>query len=282
MVSRLFSDWSCGHQLTIQAAVHYTIWTSYSPLLKALPLSLSHLSYGMPKEEGHDNSQIGSGDENNAIPQTSQSQPTSSPAPETRSRANTNPADLGFNLVGFTVPLPEPVRGVKNEAQAVLKKIDKGLGGTRLAIDTDVSAYSPPKETLATATVPGPPVMSTGDEDEEDNNDIEMRERQQQNQMDIEKGAGSTSIDDDNPFFAVPGGPGIRARDLGREGDPNAFFHPASKDKQRVIWLPEDELGLCKAEVQKNRELGIETSSRHAWLVKDGKVRVSGRPPGDD
>jgi hypothetical protein len=34
------------------------------------------------------------------------------------------------------------------------------------------------------------------------------------------------------------------------ENDPNAFFHPATKEPMRVIWLPRDELGLCEAEIE--------------------------------
>lgn len=238
----------------------------------------------MPQEPGHENSQIGSEDAEEAAlgPRRSGSPINSPPVdPEqVRSRANTGNASTGLNLVGFNVPLAAPIQGVKDEAQAAWRRIDRGLGGTRLEIDTET--YNPystsPREVPASTTAPGPSVPNN-DDNEEDDNDIEMRERQESTTT-KEGGNSGNSIEDDNPFFAVPGGPGIRARRIvGEEGDPNAFFHPASKDPQVVIWLPSDKLGLCKAEVEKNRELGIETSSRHAWLVGDGKVRVSGRPP---
>jgi hypothetical protein len=244
----------------------------------------------MPEEEGHNNSQIGSGDDADvsARPRRSGSPinpPVTANTPA-RSRAGTAGGDAGFNLVGFNVPLPEPVRGVRNEAQAAFRKLDTRLGGTRLDIDPYTPTFAASKGTQGTkaiATAPGPPMTDENDNDgDEDNNDIEMRERQQAEAEthDEKKGTAGNSIDDDNPFFAVPGGPGIRAkRGRGVEGDPNAFFHPASKEPQRVIWLPADKLGLCAAEVEKNRELGIESSSRHAWLVGDSKVRVSGRPP---
>lgn len=213
----------------------------------------------MPEETGHEDGQIGDGngdDVHRTHPGTGNATP----------RMNEKPNDATLNLIGFSVPLPQPVRGVKREAQVALRKIDKNIGGQRLAIDTHVSAPPRNKETMATTTVPGPPQTAR---DLEAQNDPKQADHE------------GTEAESDNPFFAVPGGPGIQVRDPGREGDPNAFFHPASKEPQRVIWLPRDDLGLCEAEVQKNRECGVESSCRYARLTSEGKVRISGRPPGD-
>jgi hypothetical protein len=79
---------------------------------------------------------------------------------------------------------------------------------------------------------------------------------------------GSAYNEDDNPFFAVPGGPGVLPRHVDRGDDLDTFLHPASKEPQRVVWLPRDELGLGMAEVQKNEECGVRASLRHAILVK--------------
>lgn len=233
----------------------------------------------MPKEEGHEQEQIGDGDDTS----NTADRPRNSGSPivgnEQERPTATNDKyrnqDTGLRLAGFNVPLPQPIRGVKNDAQMVLRKLDGRLGGERLAINTNFSAAQRNKQTPATATVPGPPVND--DDDNNDNDDIEMNDRSPTHDHPT---THTDKDDSDEIDFAVPGGPGIRPRDMGREGDPDAFNHPASKEPQRIIWLPRDELGLCVAEVEKNREFGVESSWRHARLTHNGKVRISGRPPG--
>ena len=46
----------------------------------------------------------------------------------------------------------------------------------------------------------------------------------------------------------------------------DAFAHPASKEPQRTIWLPEDDLGLASAEVADNRAIGILSTTTDAYL----------------
>jgi hypothetical protein len=77
--------------------------------------------------------------------------------------------------------------------------------------------------------------------------------------------------EDEEVPLAVPGGPGL-VREMQDDGDdPNAFFHPATKEKQRVLWLPKDELGLCQAEIEGNRAAGVLATNRYAVL----NVKVS-------
>jgi hypothetical protein len=83
--------------------------------------------------------------------------------------------------------------------------------------------------------------------------------------------AQDPSPEDDNDeeqYFAVPGGPGVlTSRDNMQDGnDPNAFFHPATKEPQMILWLPRDELGLCEAEIEGNLRFGVESTSRYAIL----------------
>ena len=73
-------------------------------------------------------------------------------------------------------------------------------------------------------------------------------------------------------FFAVPGGPGVRQFQEEDGNDPHAFFHPATKEPQRILWLPRDELGLCEAEIEANAMAGVESTHRYAIL--DAKVRM--------
>jgi hypothetical protein len=56
--------------------------------------------------------------------------------------------------------------------------------------------------------------------------------------------------------------------------DVDAFAHPATKEPQRIIWLPEDELGLAGAEVKDNLSVGILSTTKDAVL--DSKVSTGG------
>ncbi|KAI5121706.1 hypothetical protein M0805_002099 [Coniferiporia weirii] len=61
--------------------------------------------------------------------------------------------------------------------------------------------------------------------------------------------------------------------------EPTDFYHPAGIDPQCVIWLPTDNLGLAKAEVDENRRVGIAASCAHASMDANGHVDIDGRPP---
>lgn len=67
--------------------------------------------------------------------------------------------------------------------------------------------------------------------------------------------------------------------DFNIEG-PKDFNHPASVDSQRVIWLPNDALGLGKAEVEDMKKRGIEASLEKAEMNEEGKIKIAGPPPG--
>ncbi|KAK7677350.1 hypothetical protein QCA50_019680 [Cerrena zonata] len=72
--------------------------------------------------------------------------------------------------------------------------------------------------------------------------------------------------------------PSIKALD--EEAGPKEFYHPASVEPQRIIWLPKDQLGLAEAEVHAIREKGIEVSTENAKMNGKGQVDISGAPPG--
>ena len=67
--------------------------------------------------------------------------------------------------------------------------------------------------------------------------------------------------------------------DFNVEG-PKDFNHPASVDTQRIIWIPDDELGLGRAEVEDMRKRGVEVSLEKAEMDEKGKIRITGPPPG--
>jgi hypothetical protein len=106
----------------------------------------------------------------------------------------------------------------------------------------------------------------------------------QEREIDIEAEAQmpeSENDDSEQRYFALPGGPGvINTDELDGEGnEPDAFFHPATKDRQPILWLPKDDLGLCEYEIEMNRQAGVESSCRRAILNNKGKVRIFGPPP---
>ena len=117
------------------------------------------------------------------------------------------------------------------------------------------SSHSTPVQaettTEAIPTSAGPPVQETSD--------VELGRIGQP--LDPESDA-----DVEEPYFAVPGGPGIVQRNEEDGNDPNAFFHPATKEPQRILWLPRDELGLCEAEIEVNVSAGIQSTHRYAIL----------------
>ena len=61
---------------------------------------------------------------------------------------------------------------------------------------------------------------------------------------------------------------------------PKDFDHPASVGTQRVIWVPDDELGLGQAEVEDMRNRQIEASLDMTEMDGMGKIKITGPPPG--
>ena len=61
---------------------------------------------------------------------------------------------------------------------------------------------------------------------------------------------------------------------------PKDFDHPASVETQRIIWVPDDSLGLGRAEVEDMMKRQIQASLEKTEMDEKGKVRISGPPPG--
>ena len=64
--------------------------------------------------------------------------------------------------------------------------------------------------------------------------------------------------------------------------EPTDFYHPASAEPARIIWLPRDVLGLADEEVAACKTEGVEASCEHAKMDEKGHVDIDGRPPGMD
>lgn len=82
----------------------------------------------------------------------------------------------------------------------------------------------------------------------------------------------------DDPRTANP--PEIKPVD--EDAGPKEFYHPASVEPQRVVWLPHDQLGLAEEEEREIHEAGIAVSTEGAVMDEKGHVDVSGPPPGGE
>ena len=325
--------------------MHYTLVVSYKPLISALPLSLAHMSHGMPKsnepapsmfaEEANPPAPVGT--VRPSTPPVISEKATASPISQSGARLVQHPNRPSEDqpIVPRRPSQPDPIvqkaiafphrpnSGLEEEAEP------RGLAFGDALVDVHTGDFPGMEEiaarldlslkgidpTPAVGTAPGPPrsrvssrrpsrQQSSGSSPANTpvNDEVEMQDMQR----DPEKGLRSGEVDEknrrvstggeeDNPFFAVPGGPGVRPRHVNRGDEADTFLHPAATQPQRVVWLPRDELGLTAAEVQKNEECGVKSSSRHATFVAvsragpfvrlvtdvQGKVRISGRPPDD-
>ncbi|OAX32894.1 DUF221-domain-containing protein, partial [Rhizopogon vinicolor AM-OR11-026] len=84
-------------------------------------------------------------------------------------------------------------------------------------------------------------------------------------QSDIEH--TSESDYDDAIFARLPDG----TEDYG-------FAHPAISRPQRIVWIPDDSLGLGREEVQANKDAGVKATTQNARMDEGGKVDVTGSP----
>ncbi|WRT66942.1 uncharacterized protein IL334_003907 [Kwoniella shivajii] len=296
-------------------AFHFTLINSYGPLINSLPLSLAHLSYGMPTEKGHEQSFIGEDYEEGA------QKPDADPEFNTsKERLTLNAAGQGMSLNGITPSSSNNSRGnhvpsgmyggeksVENrermEEMNTPTQRDFAYGtneddvemGIRTKFNPDFNLNSKPNEssqkddfTISSPTAPGPPITTfpshASSTDRERPNSL--RSRRSTKNVNANKNAsgsepGSKSETSETVYFAIPGGPGVLNRHLDDGNDPRAFFHPATKESQRIIWLPQDDLGLCQAEIERNEKEGVRSSMKNAWLNEKGKVQISGPPPDD-
>lgn len=56
------------------------------------------------------------------------------------------------------------------------------------------------------------------------------------------------------------------------------FAQPAASHPQRIVWIPDDSLGLGREEVQTNKESGVKATTQNATMDEHGKVDVTGPP----
>ncbi|WVR05022.1 hypothetical protein IAU60_002034 [Kwoniella sp. DSM 27419] len=287
--------------IVLTAAFHFVLLESYGPLVHALPLSLAHKSYGMPHEDGHAGSIIGQnyaddmrGTKMNSSKvhlTASASQPGQAGddiSPSTSNSSNTRREDghgSGEVKAGGQEGQEEFDNWKRIEAreraqaeadaaaddqeQPAERDFAYAADGDDVELGVGSGAHGQVDETISSPTAPGPPVAAE-----------DLQQNGQKHQAGSVKSSG-TADTEDTVYFAVPGGPGIINRHVDDGNDPMAFLHPATKLPQRTVWLPQDELGLCAAEIERNERDGVKSSSRAAWMDEQGKVQISGPPPDD-
>ncbi|KAK4695907.1 calcium permeable stress-gated cation channel, partial [Phenoliferia sp. Uapishka_3] len=74
------------------------------------------------------------------------------------------------------------------------------------------------------------------------------------------------------------GRPGVSAP---RHHDTNAFDHPASYERQRVVWIPSDVHGFSQDQIAATVAAGVEVSSAGSTMDAKGHVDVTRGPPGE-
>ncbi|RXK37761.1 hypothetical protein M231_05010 [Tremella mesenterica] len=229
--------------IVLTAGMHLVISQSFSPLINPLPMTLA---------------QIGQSADPTSEAVKAVKEMFSDPSPDQRFSSD-NSSQERLTKPNLYTASPETKRA-------------PGKSAILQAQATEKSNQSLP--TPAASTTPGPPqpLFSNGD--------VELGSLP--NTLQDPSARAHTAFepeDEDEAYFAVPGGPGVVRT---TEQDPNdvyAFFHPATKEPQPVLWLPRDELGLCEAEIEANAAAGVESTCKGSVLNQKGRVQISGPPP---
>ena len=278
--------------IVITAGIHYVLMSSYSPLRRSLPLSLAHLSYGMTRaQRDRGESMIGeSEDEDEEVHRIEMEKTFCRPPADTGKIGKLMTERKGtMDKLRDNLEKKAPSGGnspTKKPGSDTPRENGKLPSSFRSAPPSAFPNYhlhgtSSPEEmsprlseqssSRGFATVPGPPVGSTHAFHEGPDG---MSPRTDDDNA-MELGALGHTPDpnmdnaDNQPitYLVQPGGPGIRKRREVNPDDPAAFFHPATKEELRILWLPADQLGLCKAELEACGKVGIKATSKNAILT---------------
>jgi hypothetical protein len=224
-----------------------------------LPLSLAYLSYGMAKEAGHGTDAAGSDGEfdSRSLGEPEQPDQTGGPSDggaETRSEKRVHRSSL-------PVPPSADAQDVElaNMSQKTNEKAEQANNSTNEQSPKDGMTESERREWSE-----------------------HMANLRREHSTGNGVRASEETYDDTSDENLQPGGTSSQQRTNGTDtlnGGRNktdfaadAFAHPASKEPQRIIWLPEDDLGLALAEVADNRSIGIISTTKDAVL--DRKVTL--------
>jgi len=208
-----------ARRVFLQVAFQYVMITSYGPLKDALPLSLAHLSYGMPVEKHQTDSFL-----------EAQAADRSMLTGDTGIEWNTNRQKN------------EDTELARISTDVNTTGGDSAVGLTDSQRDVEMAQMDRPTE-IAEGVV-AQDFAGT--------------------QMDNQEGGAQRSL--------------AESRRTEETLEEDAFSHPATKEPQRVIWLPLDELGLADAEVRDNELVGIKSTHRDAVLDSKVSCKAPGLP----
>jgi hypothetical protein len=253
-------------------------------LKKALPLSLAYLSYGMPKEQGHEGS-ILEGSEIDFDPRPTAVQRQSQLGDnhvENPDLTNDDDTDGGaFDRYSDTSEDRQHINKPLPTDQA--KQVEMtDLSQWRSTGSVPDQHYTPAYHHNAQSQTSEQREAQQAREDAQSGpqgtiGDVAHREPESPAQpiqaVDF-AGAEASAPEDNAQRAANKESAGERNRE---DYDISAFAHPASKEPQRVIWLPEDELGLTAAEIRDNMSIGILSTSKDAVL--NNKVSLYAASP---
>lgn len=263
-----------GLTLSSQAAFHYVIHDSYGPLEKSLPLSLAYLSHGMPAEEGHEGSILEGSDAEFDPRPTAVKRQSQLHGDEATEETIETDDEGAFERYSDTSEdrqrLRRPSLPAENEKQVEMADLGRSKDS---ASRSDV--------------LPQRTALTSEEREAQQAREDAARERTGDDyaQRDPARAASPVTPPTDTPAvhpvdFAAANTEANgtddpvqqsatkqSAAERSREDyDAYAFAHPATKEPQRIIWLPEDELGLAEAEVKDNLSVGIASTTKDAVL----------------
>lgn len=222
-------------------AFNYLIKTMYGPLKTALPLSMADLSFGMPRAE----EQLKRAESRGEVVPKSPSSPKSAVFSD----------DVHWNN--------KALKWVEGEEHLVTSSSDSSSSPDHGSTpekkpsysETDPHSHSKDPQYIELAEMGGTKGSPKGPRSHRNTMAEDAEELDEPEQ------------DPEEQYFAVPGGPGVLIH--GEEGadDPGAFFHPATKEPQRIIWIPVDELGLGVEQSSTNIAMGVRSSTKHAEMT---------------
>lgn len=238
------------------AAVHFLLVNAYGPLRDSVPFSLVHLT-----RRPHGSSNKIKGDGESFV--SAKSQTPLNPTPPNERSEYSNESQEPSSSAGDYFPEP--------------KRRDTAKSWEDIKWDSMAQDWQPGKQ--GDSPPPSPPAIAKEHAQESATKESVTKESIEM----AELGRTSTRVDpedekEETAFFAVPGGPGVYPPPP-TGLDPAAFFHPATKNPQRTVWLPQDTLGMAAHELRGNVDAGVLTTTNNAFLNSNGKVKVVGRPP---
>jgi hypothetical protein len=262
----------------VTLAVHYMLYRAYHPLIDSLPLSLSHLTHGAVHAQrcrpGEDCDEVSLDEKTEEKPSFDKGDDEA----EAIGSECTTDESAGISVWPLR-PFVSPFTSPTNPFAA------PGEEGSTISRTTSTADWKDVhwcerthqwkvnwNATVRSEKSPVASPTSTGKPSPVDS-DIQSAERG------LSGSAEGHNEDLEKTYFAKPGGPGVLRPTRDDANDPAAFFHPATKEQQPIIWLPQDEFGIGEEQMQANIAMGVLSTTRNAICDHQGRVKVTGPAP---